>query len=224
MSRREMEIAALELVAKQYEDDGYSVQIEPGNQALPDEIQGYSPDLVATKGEQKIAVEVKFLASKRIRREMENLARAFRAIPNWRFDLVVMEDFTVIPNAPNFMVYETKMQRIASADMVVRENRDFQGGILLLWTVIEGTLREAVYSTIQESGSMPNRLIKESYSLGIITEDEAAWLRQLLEARNAIVHGEFPGGATEAEYSTLRDNVIKIIDRTDVDEEETSDD
>ena len=46
-------------VAERYQREGYDVGIEPGPKAVPFDLGGYAPDLIARKGDLTFIVEIK---------------------------------------------------------------------------------------------------------------------------------------------------------------------
>ncbi len=95
-----MEQETFEKVAQRYRDEGYQVVIEPHGDLIPPFIAGYQPDLIGTRGNEVVIVEIKVnrmdLAGDH---QIAALAETVNSRPGWRLDLVVMEPETAVEKA-----------------------------------------------------------------------------------------------------------------------------
>src|SRR4051794_3094551 len=77
----------LGIVAEQYRSEGYEVVVRPGRDQLPESLAGFALDLIARRGKETVAVEVK-------RRDqlydVGEHSELVRALPDWNYDLVVL--------------------------------------------------------------------------------------------------------------------------------------
>src|SRR5947209_6534009 len=78
-------------VADQYRSQGYAVTLRPQGAQLPAFAAGFHPDMLATKEEVRVLVQVK-KDQEALRRDPDTsrMAEVINAQPGWRFDLVVL--------------------------------------------------------------------------------------------------------------------------------------
>ena len=84
-------------VAEDYRSKGYEVSLQPGPDQLPPSLAGYRPDFVARKGDETVVVEIKSRPTSRREPPLESLAKAVRALPGWRLELVLAEPDIAFP-------------------------------------------------------------------------------------------------------------------------------
>ena len=83
---------ALEQVAQRYRDEGYDVFVRPERAQVPERVRDFEPDLIATRGNEGVVVEVKEdRATSRTILTSLNWPKILNAWPGWRLDLVVLE-------------------------------------------------------------------------------------------------------------------------------------
>jgi hypothetical protein len=85
MSGAKVEKEAIRGAAKEYEERGYAVTLEPPAAVLPDFLAGYEPDLVARSTDENVLVEVRTRESGASDR-LEGLAQATLVNPvgDWK--------------------------------------------------------------------------------------------------------------------------------------------
>jgi Holliday junction resolvase len=77
-------------VARRYRQKGFKVQAVHGQYSKPAFVAGIQPDVIATKGNDTIIIEVKSKASlPRFAEALNQLAKFTKTQPNMRFDLVI---------------------------------------------------------------------------------------------------------------------------------------
>src|SRR4051794_40500240 len=95
-----MEHESPEKVAQRYRDEGYGVVVKPQTDLVPPFLAGFQPDLIATRGNESVVVEIK---TNRI--DLSNnptitrLAEVVNGQPGWRLDVVVLEPETTVEKA-----------------------------------------------------------------------------------------------------------------------------
>ncbi|QSJ15793.1 hypothetical protein JYQ62_28945 [Nostoc sp. UHCC 0702] len=118
------------------------------------------------------------------------MAKAVNNQSGWRFELVVT-------NPTNPAVVEDNAQILLPLEInerirLVRELSDkYQAAALILaWSAVEAALRLVGQEQGLELAKKPSLLIiKELYSLGVISQEDYEILEEGLQSRNLIVHG-----------------------------------
>src|SRR5947209_95865 len=84
---------ALQEIAKSYEADGYLVITHPDNDHLPGFAKDFGIDLVASRGQERVAVQVKMKRSD-LEKDPKLLEKAdiIAKQPGWRLDLHLLEE------------------------------------------------------------------------------------------------------------------------------------
>src|SRR5438270_11412424 len=92
-----MELEALERIAKRCRDEGYDLIVHPRGDQVPHFAAGFELDLIATRGNEGVIVEIK---TNRIdlshEPQVTRLAQIVNAQPGWRLDVVVLEPETAV--------------------------------------------------------------------------------------------------------------------------------
>jgi len=189
-------------LAEKYAHEGYSVTLEPSELDLPFDLDGYRPDLIATKDSSGLIVEVKSklarLPVKRFRAIAEEVARH----PGWRFLLVTLDDVEGQnpPGISEDLPQWTQLKDHAcQADGLLKE-RKMEPALLYLWSIFEASLRKhAIETPIPVERFPVSRLINHMYSLGELTLSQYDLTNAVLETRNKLAHGFL----TKLDYSLM---------------------
>jgi hypothetical protein len=187
MTKHEM----IEQVAAKYRSEGYDVTMAAGTGVLPAPIDHLRQDvdLIAQKGEEFVAVEVK-------RRDqlykIHPLGEAVKQhLPGWSYDLVVYPSNGIdeIPLEDG----EPAQEYIESLLTEAHRLLDFgipRAAFLVGWSAIETVMRSSARCEKLEIGDgSPRFVLKTLYSNGIISFEDYDRLRICLEKRNRLVHG-----------------------------------
>ncbi len=86
MSSKEQHDTKLLDLARQYEARGYTVRVEPAREAVPFDLGGYRPDLLAEKGDEHLLVELKTGGPLPIS-YLQQIVETVRQHSGWRFIL-----------------------------------------------------------------------------------------------------------------------------------------
>ncbi len=175
-------------VAEQYRQEGYDVKVHPGAADLPSSVPDGGIDLLARRGDEFVAVRVK---TRDELYDLEPLAEAVRAVPGWRYDLVVApqngSDDLPPDGAEQGPGYIESL--LAEADHLLG-TQAARGAFLIAWSAIEAAMRAAARREGVAVGNDPPRLlVKTTYANGIISREDFERLERCLEVRNSLVHG-----------------------------------
>jgi uncharacterized protein YutE (UPF0331/DUF86 family) len=190
----------LQEIAADYRTQGYDVRIEPGPEELPSFLAGFRPDLIARGPHDSIVVEVKVGTKTAVSERYRELAEMIRQQPGWRFSLVVIDPRSdeVAPSAQPLL----NQQEIG--DRLERANELLKAGIkdaafLLLWVSIEALLRHIATREGLPLERVPtSSLLKELFSLGILSRGDFESAQHAFAVRNTLVHGFETTGLDQA--------------------------
>jgi len=208
----------LQEIAAEYAARGYEVQVEPGPEKLPEFLVGFHPDLVARGPNESVVIEVKEITKTAASERFRDIAEAIQRHPGWRFSLVVIDprsDEVTPPTQP-------LLERKDIADRLGRVNELLKAGatdaaFLLMWAAVEALLRHIATREGLPLERVPSSsLMKELFSLGILSRSELDVAQRAFSVRNALVHGFATTGLDEAtkELAQLAQELLSELDRS----------
>jgi hypothetical protein len=192
-------------VADRYRDQGYEVIVEPTHEQLPSGLAQYQPNLIARKGDESVVIEVKSRHALKREPWIEDLAKAVRQLPGWRFELVLSG--SDLPYAlPEGVVPLNEEEARASLDEasgLLRAGHPAPA-LLMAWSAAEAILRllaqkEQVDLRRADAAYLLSRLATSA----IITRKTYHALRAAMEVRNAVAHGLRPESLSPAQVEDL---------------------
>lgn len=179
-------------LASTYAQQGFKVLREPSVNELPFDLGGYRPDLLATKGDTGLIIEVKTKAARVSVDRFQSLAQEISTHPGWRFLLVTLEDVdsskipTTSNELPTWVQLATKLQQ---AQALIAEGA-LEPAVLYLWGIFEATLRKrAISQSIPVERLPASMLLNHMYSQGEVSVDDVDLFRDFMSKRNRIAHG-----------------------------------
>ncbi len=182
----------IDSLASTYREQGFTVLKEPSGSELPFDLGGYKPDLIATKGDAGLIIEVKATASRISVDRFQSLAQEISKHPGWRFLLVTLEDVdsSKIPTGsgelPTWPQLVTKLQQVQA---LIAEGA-LEPAVLYLWSIFEAALRKrAITQSIPVERLPASMLLNHMYSQGEVSVDDIDLFREFMNKRNRIAHG-----------------------------------
>ncbi len=102
-------------VARKYRRLGYDVVVQPAPDRLPEFMQGVEPDIVARSQSDNVVIEVKRHSSLKGSNDMIGIAERVSSHPDWRFELVVIDNEE--NDRPAFVTtnYDSLLERVQIA-------------------------------------------------------------------------------------------------------------
>jgi hypothetical protein len=179
-------------VAERYRIDGYEVAIEPGPNAIPFDLGGYSPDLIVRKGGVTTIVEVKTEAQKLSFDQLRSLVEEVRHHDGWRFVLITGQDVLrpALPSQDEDQFSWSEVEPQVEEALRVMEAGAKKAGYLILWIAFERMMRsQARRIALPVDRLAPAILIRQLYSQGELTISQFETALRCQEVRNRIVHG-----------------------------------
>jgi hypothetical protein len=182
----------ISLLASSYAQQGFTVLREPQNSELPFDLGDYKPDLIATKEDTNLIIEVKTKASRISVDRFQSLAQEISKHPGWHFLLVTLEDVdssripTTSSELPTWPQLVTKLQQTQA---LIAEGA-LEPAILYLWSIFEAALRKrAIDQSIPVERLPASMLLNHMYSQGEVSVDDVDLFREFMGKRNRIAHG-----------------------------------
>lgn len=201
-------------IANEYNSRGYKVIVSPSYRDVPSFMTNYRPDLIAMSDNDNVVIEVKTRKNLLKEGSLKLLAEEIDRHSNWRFELIVtnpkdslnMRDDTKLANL------ETLKSRVNEAERLYEE-RKYESSLLLLWSAIEGYLRNiAINESINIEGKSALYLLKKVYSRGYFSNTFFNSLNNSLKVRNSIAHG-FQAKLDSRNYETLIESLrMQLLD------------
>jgi len=225
---------ALQQIAKSYEDEGYVVIVHPDKDHLPGFALDFGPDLLATRANERVLVQVKqdradLAADPKImhRAEITNMQ------PDWRYDLHVLEQDNSLRKVARVAGQPTaeqieQMLRDAEAligalplseeirmkspelDETVRRSAFLQA-----WAALEAAMRHALLRDGEPTELQPTVLIRQLYSSGRISLPEYHLIETNRQMRNSIVHGFGPISVHPNQVQSITELARRLLSGTD---------
>lgn len=188
-SFREHERAVLQIV-KSLEDDGYAVIREPAQNHFPFDLEGYTPDLLAVKDQEKLVIEVKIRGSAASLDRYKAVIQKIEGNPGWRFLIKNIVDNHPPVNTQSSQIADPDSIRayLEKAHAVARTGAP-EMAIPYIWNAIIALLRlEAKKLGLDTAGLTDRSLINQLYSMGGISQANYERLLNWNQLRNSIVH------------------------------------
>jgi hypothetical protein len=186
--------------AQAYESEAYRVTIRPTGDQLPVFASGYAVDLIATKGEERVIVQLKESREDLAKDpDMIRLAEAANQA-GWRLDLMVLnpvDPFANLGNGAELPRDQIEAQLRRAEEMAGAG--ELPVACVLAWSALEATMRRTARSAgIKIRAAAPAVLTRSLYSQGLLSREELDRLDETLRYRNGAVHGLSVPGLTAA--------------------------
>lgn len=196
----------LQEIAAEYEARGYEVLVEPGPEQLPEFLADFQPDMIVRKADETIVVEVKVGTETAASERFRELAETIQRQPGWRFSLVVIDPRSdeVAPPTQPLLDRQAIVDRLAQANELLKTGAT-DAAFLLMWISVEALLRHIATREGLPLERVPSSsLLKELFSLGILSRAELELAQRAFSVRNALVHG-FAPARPDATFKDLAD-------------------
>lgn len=208
----------LQEIAGEYEARGYEVVVEPGPEKLPEFLAGFHPDLVARGPNESVVIEVKVGTKTAASERFRELAETIQRQPGWRFSLVVIDPRSdeVAPPTQQLLDRKEIADRLGRANELLRTGAT-DAAFLLMWVAVEALLRHIATREGLPLERVPSSsLMKELFSLGILSRSELAVAQRAFSVRNALVHGFETTRLDETarELAQLAQQLLSELDRS----------
>lgn len=187
---QEQELQRLEEIAQEYIDKGYRVLFQPQADQRPDFLKPFQPDLIVSKGDEYIVVEVKSRGQLGEETQVKNLARAVREKHNWKFELVLLGPENALSVGQALPLTPEEIRQTIEEARRLLENKSLEAALLVAWSAAEAALRTlAEQEDIGARQAVPAYLLKQMAAEGVISQQVYHALMDILKIRQAVAHG-----------------------------------
>jgi hypothetical protein len=190
-----MEQESLNRIAQRYRDEGYDVIVHPRGEQVPPFAAGYQPDLIVTRGSERVIVEIK---TNRIDLSSDpkiiGLARIINNQPGWRLDFVVLEPETAVERAAQEAAEpsdEQLAQILKAADELAGQGYA-PYACVVAWGGVEAAMRRLRDEAELSGRTTPNELMRTLYGNGFLGREQFDRLKEAYKIRTQVVHGLVP--------------------------------
>jgi len=207
----QLEERRLRTAAREYVQQGYHVIRHPKLEERPDFLAEFEPDMIAYGTTENVVVEVRSRDTLSGAKELAALTAAINAEVGWRIDLIVTNPRKqeVVQKGSTLLSRDDAQERILTSRQLLAVEQT-EASFILAWSMIEMVLRQfGEVGQVPVDFMGPNALLRDAYSLGVISLDEYEALRAALPQRNAIVHGY----RASADLASLAIRMIEIAER-----------
>jgi hypothetical protein len=195
----------LEGRGEEFRKEGYVVIMHPEKDHLPQNLRDLRIDLLARRGEQVIAVQVKSRDQLHDLGDYKQLADRLKMEPGWEPELVVFPP----ENGEQLPRDGTKLGVGEILSLTEEASRTFAVGalrasFLVAWAAVEAAMREAARQEgIAIDREVPRFLLQTLYTNGIISREDYDQVEHCFRVRNALVHGFAPPKLEAADVEFL---------------------
>jgi uncharacterized protein YutE (UPF0331/DUF86 family) len=186
MSAQTIENVVLERLVPDLESQGYDVFVHPSKQIVPSFLGTYVPDLIALRDDKNLVIEIKHRGG-RAENLLKDLAKRFEGQKQWEFRVVWISQ-NESRDEPKLQSRETISTRLKEISRLL-DAGFFDSAMLIAWATFEAIGRKLMPKEFARPQS-PGRLVEVLAQEGHITPDESDVLRQLVDMRNRLIHGE----------------------------------
>lgn len=193
------ERAILGLLRERYESDGYAFFTHPSPSLVPAFLEDFRPDAIAVRDDEGVVIEVKVGEGAAGRRSPDVTDR-FKDHGKWKFHVVYAGDVdtdTVSISPPDEQQLQKGVREVES----LLDGGHSGAAFVLAWAVLEAAARQA--SAGSSEGLTEALTSRQTVAVlegeGLIDATSARNLRGMIEARNALAHGDLARDVDERE-------------------------
>lgn len=181
---------------------GYKLICEPRPSDLPSFLGRYVPDALLIGANHKVIVEVIHKGSPHAERKVKDLKSLLAGHQDWKLEVV----FTGTESAP---LPTVGAEALRASLLRVRglSVSEPEAALLLLWATIEAMARYLEPSRTAKPQS-PGRVVELMAAAGHVTPTEASVLRESVQWRNRLIHGDLTVSVTVEQIN----QVISVVE------------
>ncbi len=169
---------------------GYAVVVEPDPTAIPFDLQQYRPDILATRGDENLIIEIKTRGEHRSVERYQEIAEIVGSHENWRFMLSTVNELEPLDQSSvGDQANPQSLNRMLSKLDLLLSSENYDLALPYLWSVYISAMR-----IVGQRADVPiditsdRSVLNYMYSLGEISSDEYESAKTFLALRNKAVH------------------------------------
>jgi uncharacterized protein YutE (UPF0331/DUF86 family) len=187
LSSQESEI--LRLLQSNYESEGYTFIPHPMTDLVPQFLKNYRPDALALSEKDSIVIEVRARHSAQGDKQLSQIAEIVEKQPGWKFR-VVYAGSIISDDAFGKPSKESLQNEFAEIDQLIEKDY-LRAAMVLAWAGLEAATRTLPLPEPSATRVVsPRQLVDWLTFAGFIDQENSRRLRQLVNVRNAVVHGQ----------------------------------
>jgi hypothetical protein len=182
-------------------------------------LAGFEPDAIAQKGDEKVVIKV--VSRDELRKREHHLGYWLGKVnsePGWRFDLIITNPSpwpdTISRNAHDFEIGDVRDRNLEARRILAQGF--VEPACLFAWALVEASLRLVARSLeIPLADKSPSFVIKQLYTVGVISAEEFGRLQRSLAIRNSVAHGMKTPDLDEdeiAEVMAMTDKFLSVAE------------
>lgn len=178
-------------IANKYKTRGYKVLIEPSPEELPQFLKDFHPAIVAYGPQDSLVIEVRVGTQTSVSERYRELMDAIQQHPGWNFSLAIVdpESDEVAPLTDELLDLEDISARLKEAEGLFKQGPK-DAAFILLWLSVEAILRNIAFQESLPLEFAPSSaLVRELYSMGLLSRDGLNTALRAFSVRNSLVHG-----------------------------------
>ena len=194
------------LIAKELEEQGYSVTLDPDPTLIPFSLKNYRPDLLATRSQENLIVEVKTREDTRSIERYKAIAEEIGKHKGWRFMLSTIDEpyQSESPGIKQELSDDAILRALSMIDLLLESN-SFEMAIPYLWTVYISGMRSAGRRQgIPVDATTDRSVLNYTYTMGLLSAADYEKSRSFLSIRNKMIH-TFECGLGKRDVQSLVD-------------------
>jgi uncharacterized protein YutE (UPF0331/DUF86 family) len=186
---------ALPKVAQRYRDEGYEVVVHPRGEQVPPLLANSQLDLIATRGNEVVVVEVKINRIDFMTDEhLTGLAEIINAQPGWRLDVIIMEPETTVDKASQEAAEpsDDQLGQILKAAEDMADKGYVPYACVVAWAGLEAAMRRIRDEAELYGKTTPTELMRTLYGNGFLSKEQFDRVKESYKIRSQVVHGLVP--------------------------------
>jgi REase_AHJR-like len=173
-------------------EDGYEILSSASDFKLPFDLDGYSPDLIATKNGGGVIVDIKASRNRSPIDLFQGIAKKISTYPGWRFLIVSLSDEgenALQLTHESLPSWKELASQLVSLD-ALNQDALFEPSVLFASRILEAILRKRVMALDMPIASFPIiNLLNHLFSNGEISIVQFDLFKSFLAMRNSVAHG-----------------------------------
>lgn len=175
-------------VKERYEKLGYTVVSEPSKSMLPFDLGNYTPDLLCTRGEEKLLIEVKGAVWRDSLERYRDIAETVASTAGWRFLIIQLKELD--NDIVSESISEVNTQPILDKLKIARDAGLVDAALVYAWNILMILLRrKAEKENSVKIETIDRNIINALYSSGAISISDYDRINEFMRLRNQAVHG-----------------------------------
>lgn len=176
----------LQELAEKYQMEGYTVLVGPSKEDLPDFMRYFHPDLIATRPDRSVAVEVRTPGKVRRVDYWREFSGAVLSHPNWHLEVLT----NVQPEEQAESISQEEIEDLLRRSSVLAQQKEMGASLLIGWSAAEAAMRlVAERFNLTATDLRPQSLVSRLFSEGLLDREDYDFLLTCSRQRNAIAHG-----------------------------------